>query len=353
MNQRLRMTPSFHAHLVNGRTGDAALYVDHRFERRALLFDLGDIHALPSRKLLRVSHVFISHAHIDHFIGFDRLLRIFLRRDVELRVYGPTGLIDRIESKVGGYTWNLVERFPTNLRLAVAEIGVNGEARRARFQLRRAFAREDLEAQPREDGVILETELFHVSAVVLDHKIACLGFAVAEPAHVNVWRNRLEDLGLAVGPWLNTLKQAVVAGAADDAQIEVLLRDDGGTRRDVAPLGELRQALRIIPGQKIAYVTDALFTEANARKIEALARNADTLFIEACFAAEDAALAAERGHLTTRQAGQLAARAGARRVEPFHFSPRYEGQEARLLEEVETAFREGAATSPVTPKDDT
>ncbi|MGD2133730.1 MAG: MBL fold metallo-hydrolase [Maricaulaceae bacterium] len=347
------MTPSFHAHLVNGRSGDAALYVDHRFERRALLFDIGDIRALPPRKLLRVSHVFVSHAHLDHFIGFDQLLRVSLRRDVELRFFGPIGLADRIEAKLGGYTWNLVDRFATNLRLTVCEIDETGEARRARFELRHAFEREDLEARTLEGDAILRTKLFNVTAVVLDHKTPCLGFAVAEPVHVNIWRNRLDELGLAVGPWLNALKQAVMAGEPDDAPIKILRRDDGGTRADVAPLGELRQTLHVIPGQKIAYVTDVVFNDTNVAKIETLARDADTFFIEACFAAEDEALAAERAHLTTRQAGQLAARAGARRVEPFHFSSRYEGQEARLLDQVETAFREGAPASSFAARDDT
>jgi ribonuclease Z len=332
------MTPSFHASLVNGRTGDPAVYVDFRFEKRALLLDLGDLSTLPPRNLLRVTHVFISHAHIDHFVGFDHLLRLFLGRDAELGFYGPSGLVDRIEAKLGGYTWNLVDRFKSNLRLTVAEVDANGGTRRARFDLKRRFAREDMAAPPLKEGVILDAGLFQVSAAVLDHEIACLGFAITEPAHVNVWRNRLEELGLAVGPWLKALKQAVIQGEPDDARITVLRRTAGETREDVMALGDLRDALRIIPGQKIAYVTDVRFTEANARKIAALARDADTLFIEACFAAEDEALAAERAHLTTRQAGQLGACAGARRLEPFHFSPRYEGQEARLLGEVRSAF---------------
>jgi ribonuclease Z len=62
------------------------------------------------------------------------------------------------------------------------------------------------------------------------------------------------------------------------------------------------------------------------------------LFIEAAFAEADAALATERAHLTTAAAGMIAREAGVRRVEPFHFSPRYEGQEAQLVNEVMAAF---------------
>jgi ribonuclease Z len=63
------------------------------------------------------------------------------------------------------------------------------------------------------------------------------------------------------------------------------------------------------------------------------------LFIEAPFAQADAALAAGRSHLTTGAAGAIAREARVRRVEPFHFSPRYAGQETRMLNEVNAAFQ--------------
>jgi ribonuclease Z len=108
----------------------------------------------------------------------------------------------------------------------------------------------------------------------------------------------------------------------------------------VLPLAALRSVLTVTPGQKIAYVTDAADIAANRKAIIELVRNADLLFIEAAFAQADAALAAERAHLTTAAAGRIAREAGVRRIEPFHFSPRYAGEEERLLNEAMSAFVE-------------
>ena len=97
------MTPLLHPYLVNGRFGDPALYVECMFERWALLFDLGDQHALSARKLLRIRDVFVSHTHIDHFIGFDQLLRILIGRDQTVRLFGPSGILETVEHKLAGY----------------------------------------------------------------------------------------------------------------------------------------------------------------------------------------------------------------------------------------------------------
>jgi ribonuclease Z len=58
----------------------------------------------------------------------------------------------------------------------------------------------------------------------------------------------------------------------------------------------------------------------------------------AAFAEADVALAAERAHLTTAASGSIVREAAVRRIEPFHFSPRYSGEEACLLNEVMIVF---------------
>ena len=94
--------------LVNGPFDDPGLFLDFRFGRRAILFDCGELTPLSSRELMRVTDLFVSHTHMDHFAGFDRLLRACLHRPAPLRLLGPEGFIAHVEHRIRSYTWNLV-----------------------------------------------------------------------------------------------------------------------------------------------------------------------------------------------------------------------------------------------------
>ena len=323
------MRPLLHPTLVNGRFGDPALYIETLFEKRAIMFDLGDISNLSPRKIQRLEHIFISHAHIDHFIGFDHLLRMLVGREKTIRLYGPSGFIDHVHHKLLAYRWNLVDRFIFDLIFVVTEIDSDLGTHTAQLRLKNAFAIEAADESHLIDGVLHNEPPFRVTTSILAHRTPCLGFAIEETAHVNVWKSRLSELGLPVGPWLRELKRAVIENRRDDYPIQVGLRSKASNERAML-LRELRSAVTVRPGQKIGYVTDVADTPANRQAIVRLVRDADLLFIEAAFAEADAALAAERAHLTTAAAGSIAREATVRRVEPFHFSPRYSGQEARL-----------------------
>ena len=130
--------------------------------------------------------------------------------------------------------------------------------------------------------------------------------------------------------------------AGSDTPVRVAWHDSTGAHERVLPLGEIKaKAVRIVPGQKIAYVTDVVYHEENARRIAELAAGADVLFIETPFLEQDAARAASRFHLTARQAGLLARRAAVKTVIPFHFSPRYDDAGAALRSEMARAFGAG------------
>jgi len=284
---------------------------------------------------------------MDHFAGFDRLLRVCLGRAKALHLFGPEGFVDRVAGRLAGYTWNLAPGYMNDFAIVATALHEDGSARTAEFHSRRAFAREADTLRRIDDGVLLAEEALSVRAAVLDHGTPCLAFRLAEPAHVNVWKAGLEALGLTTGPWLRDLKRAVLRGAADDTPIRAARPGNGEAP---VPLGALKErALSLTPGQSLAYVVDAGPPARNGEKIVELARGADVLFIEAPFLDADVDLAAERNHLTAAQAGRLAARAGVGRVVPFHFSPRYAGREAELAAEAQAAFREGlggASTDP-------
>lgn len=333
------MRTTFHPQLVNDPFGDPALYVDCLFQQRALLFDLGDISALPPKKLLRISHVFVSHAHMDHFMGFDWLLRICLGRDRAMQLFGPPGFLGQVEHKLAAYTWNLVHNYDTDFTLHVTEVDPGVQARRATFRCRAAFRREN-EVELAPSDVLVDEDFFRVRTTLLDHRTPCLAFALEEKTHANVWKNRLLEARLTPGPWLQQAKRAVLSGAPDDTVILTAWRENGQTREKPISLGELRRdIIRLVPGQKIAYVTDAVYHEENARKIVALAQDADLMFIESTFLDEHKERAREKRHLTARQAGELAHAARAKQVVPFHFSPIYRDKEPRIYDELAQGFR--------------
>lgn len=331
------MRPSFHPRLVNGPFDDPGMFVPFIFEKHALLFDPGELNALSPREILRVDHVLVSHTHMDHFIGFDHVLRLFLGRDKHLHLYGPAGILKNVVGKLSGYSWNLVESYSHPFVLTVHEVN-DDRVIRGTFHCSDRFQTSDPPNRSRRSGPLIRESGYRVETEILDHGIPCLGFRLEEKFHVNILKEGLAEMELGTGPWLSRFKKALLDGRPGDTLIEIPAPFSGTVAKRVA-LAELAERITLIsPGQKTAYITDAVFSAENARKIIALADQADQLFIEAAFLDQDREMARNKYHLTAWQAGALAAAARVKNYTLFHFSPRYHPDAEPLHREARQAF---------------
>jgi ribonuclease Z len=158
----------------------------------------------------------------------------------------------------------------------------------------------DVDAQPvAEPGIVHTGEMFTLRCARLEHRIEALGYRLQEPDGRRMLPARLDALGVA-GADIGRLREA--------GRIDV----DGRTVT-LAEVSEHR------PGQSFAFVMDTAWCDAALD----LAAGVDLLVCESTFLSSEEHLAAKWGHLTARQAGRLAAEAGARQLVLCHFSRRY------------------------------
>lgn len=327
------MKRTFHIRSPRSPFDDPFLYLRFFHTGRAVIFDLGDLSLFTPRDLMRITDAFVTHTHMDHFIGLDRLIRIHLQRSASLRVYGPAGFLGNVEGKLKGYTWNLSAGYP----LSILASEVDGNLLKAAFfRARTGFQREDAGIRPWE-GVVLEEPAFRIRGQVLDHGIPCLGFRVEEKTGVRIRSGELQRRGLVPGPWIAEMKAAI---AGNDPPCTKLKVKTGEGFREAA-LGDLEGIWSLTEGVVLAYVVDAAPTPDNLKRVIDLVRGADLLYIEASFLSEDSSHAGERKHLTAVDAGRIASMAKVKQTRLIHLSPRYEGKEDLILREAAwTAGRE-------------
>ena len=331
------MKPHFLPKLINGPLGDPGMMVEFLCEQRALQFDLGDLSSTSNSDLLKISHVFISHTHIDHFIGFDHLLRIIFGRGKTIHMFGPENFIANVAGKLAGFTWNLVDRYSESVTMEVTEVHAD-RLIKTRFKATDRFRKGDEKEEPFVDGVLVDEEGFTVRAAVLEHRVPCLGFALEEKYHLNIRKDRLEEMHYPSGSWLNKLKKCIYEGKSGEYLLQVPAGENKSQRKSLSQLKE--ELVLISPGQKISYVVDTVYNEPNKTRIVDLVRESDIFFCESPFLAEEEARGLERQHLTARQAGVIAREAGVKKLNVFHFSGRHTFRTEQLVQEAEEAFRE-------------
>lgn len=319
--------------LLNGSTGDPVLFIDYPGKNDALLFDAGDLGRLDIAQLRDLAAVFITHHHMDHFVGFDRVLRASLNSDKTVHVFGPETTIDKIYQRIKSYE---IAHFPfQRLVMAVTEI-LPDRLRSAELVCARRFPPPTIEERPREGIRIYDDGNLAVEAIAVDHTVPCLAYALVERDGLHPDRDRLQAGPLRAGPWINQVFDAVLAGQEPDHLIEVA----GGRFH----LGELIDHYFVHSrGARIAFVTDTAWSEAVQTPLLRLAKNAQRLYCDCFYAAREAKKAAQYHHMTTDNVGEFAAQARVEELVLIHFSERYAGRYQKLVDEVRKHFPKTSA----------
>jgi ribonuclease Z len=260
-------------------------------EGETFLFDCGEG---TQRQMMRygvafgLRDIFFSHMHIDHMLGVVGLMRTMALqgREEPLRVWGPIG-----STKV--------------LRRAEA-LGAD----------RVAFPVEYRELSP---GEAVRRTGYAIVAFAANHlRAPSLGFALVEDLRLGRFNPEIaRELGIPEGPLWGRLHRGIA-----------VTLDDG---REVDP-AQLVGPTR--PGRKVVITGDTRPCDAT---VDAAA-GADVLVHEATFATEEAQRAAETGHSTAREAAEVAARAGVRRLLLTHISARYSRDVTELEREAREVF---------------
>jgi ribonuclease Z len=260
-------------------------------EGETLLVDCGEG---TQRQMMRygvsfaLEDIFFTHTHADHILGLTGLLRtLALQGRVEpLRLWAPSGSARLLQACIalGG------ERTP--FRVTLTEVAPGEAVRRDEYRM---------ECFPVEHG-----------------GTGAVGWALIEEERRGRFNPELaRALGIPEGPLWGKLHRGLA-----------VTLDDGRVIDGAQLVGETRR------GRRVVITGDTRPCDATV----AMAADADLLVHEATFSEDEAPRARETGHSTAREAAQVAARAGARRLLLTHISARYSFNAQELEAEARAVF---------------
>ncbi len=232
----------------------------------------------------KISHIFISHLHGDHYFGLIGLINSFalLGRVQELHLIGPAALKEVIDLQ---------------LRVADTRLGF------------------ELHFHPiTQTGFLMNADNIEISCFKTNHRIECYGFSFKEihnPRKINAEKVKQYQIPYASYPGL---------------QRGLDYKDDKG---NLIKNEEL--TFKAPRGRMYAFCADTKYDES----LLPFLLGADAIYHETTYLDAMAERATLRFHSTTKQAGRIAKKAGVKKLLIGHFSSKYE-----LLDEFLSETRE-------------
>lgn len=309
--------PVFFAGLLD----DPLLLVNMRPEGTGILFDCGQAHHLAKRVLKSIRAVFISHAHMDHFMGIDTLVRHTHVSPRTIDIFGPPGIAGKMAHKLAGYDWNLTEPYWCTFR--VHEIFPDRMAA-FRFAGAEGFACRPEGEATRTDRVIYRTGTLRVEGELLDHKLPVLVCRATERQSFLVDERLIEREGLVAGEWLREMKGRFYEGELAGPLAVLRRRGDEVSSGMVDDAAALYAAIRREHGAaSIGYLSDIGFSEANLAKVRGLLQGVTLLVCECSFLAADRDKARAAHHLCTEDVSAIVEEVRPAFLLPMHLSKTY------------------------------
>ena len=249
-----------------------------------LLFDCGEGTQYQLMKFnvnfQKITKIFISHLHSDHFFGMFGLLETMkqMQRTKPLNIYGPIGLKSIIESIIG-------ELSEYNYKIDVQEI---------------------------DEGLVFEEKDFRMFAQRIQHSVLTLAYAYVEKNRLGRFNaKKAKALNVKKGDKWRKLQQGLSVLSEDN---KVILPE--------MVLGSIRR------GFKIVIASDGLYTE----NFIPFAKDADILIMESTYTEKFKNKAKERLHSTARNSAKLASLANAKKLYLTHISARFKDDKELTIE---------------------
>jgi ribonuclease Z len=317
----------------SGLLDDPVLLLNTRPTGRGILFDCGQIHHLAKRVLKSIDALFITHAHMDHFMGIDTMIRHNHVSPRTIELYGPPGITAKMAAKFSGYDWNLTEEYWCSFR--VHEI-FHDRIETSLFSGPKGFTHRLQTEIPRTDKIIYRSNYLQVEADLCDHKIPVLVFRITEQPSFHVDEGKIERAGLIKGEWLRVLKKRFYHGNPGNKPLKVVqLRYGMLVEKLIEDSGALYEMIRKEHAPaSIGYLTDISFSDENIQKVQTLMQGITLLVCECSFLAEDQAKARISAHLCTSDVNVLLDRLRPMYFLPMHLSKSYIHDWRRLYDEL-------------------